>query len=661
MVSCSEHRKNKRLRKNSLEKNSIMKFNTYFIDIIDDKEKLIDTILTILNYVFLNSKISYQTSMWSRGQVVSLTLTFFTSWCYTDPFVFDMFFESRNIKDIIKKLILNDADPTVRKESCTVFNRLFISFDAQKCILYLPKFLNILISFIEEASFVNISENLKRLSSNEEKKLYSPGCKDYFMLLCRLLELLFSQKFIQTNEIDPDHLSKIVQNYIFTRENFELRKNLSEDEGLKGLFSLLNVLFRNKSQLKSKKENKDLIIKVFNCLFELPTLTHKELPKCKNINTRMAVFEFLLELVKGNEDNYVTLTNLLIDQHRHELLGRTLAYPWEYWPHEESRSEFVGLTNLGATCYMASCMQHIFMLNEVRNAILTTNLSSVIKHEAILRELQKMFIFLQESERKAYNPKNFCKVYTMNHQPLNICEQKDMTEFFTDVITKLEEMNGDLKDVVKKHFSGLQSNNVVSLDCPHISQTMEEFYTLRCQVADMRDLYESLNELTIKDTLEGDNMYNCSECGKKVRAEKRACIKKLPKILCFNTMRYTFNMITMTKEKVNTHFSFPLTLDMAPYLEKNLLNLPAEANRFNEDYEVETSTKYELIGVTVHTGTAEGGHYYSFIQDCDPHSSTRNKWFFFNDAEVKLFDKNQIASECFGGENISKTYDKVQE
>ena len=27
------------------------------------------------------------------------------------------------------------------------------------------------------------------------------------------------------------------------------------------------------------------------------------------------------------------------------------------------------------------------------------------------------------------------------------------------------------------------------------------------------------------------------------------------------------------------------------------------------------SDEYELIGVTVHTGTADGGHYYSFIRD----------------------------------------------
>lgn len=51
----------------------------------------------------------------------------------------------------------------------------------------------------------------------------------------------------------------------------------------------------------------------------------------------------------------------------------------------------------------------------------------------------------------------------------------------------------------------------------------------------------------------------------------RACFKVLPRIMCFNTMRYTFNMVTMMKEKVNTHFSFPLQLNMAPYSEEYLM------------------------------------------------------------------------------------------
>lgn len=68
----------------------------------------------------------------------------------------------------------------------------------------------------------------------------------------------------------------------------------------------------------------------------------------------------------------------------------------------------------------------------------------------------------------------------------------------------------------------------------------------------------------------------------------------------------------------------------------------SDSEDFNECYE------YDLIGVTVHTGTADGGHYYSFIRDRT--TSNRDKWFLFNDAEVKPFDPNQIAAECFGGE-----------
>ena len=36
-----------------------------------------------------------------------------------------------------------------------------------------------------------------------------------------------------------------------------------------------------------------------------------------------------------------------------------------------------------------------------------------------------------------------------------------------------------------------------------------------------------------------------------------------------------------------------------------------------ESDEESESYLYELIGVTVHTGTAEGGHYYSFIRERD--------------------------------------------
>jgi hypothetical protein len=51
----------------------------------------------------------------------------------------------------------------------------------------------------------------------------------------------------------------------------------------------------------------------------------------------------------------------------------------------------------------------------------------------------------------------------MDHQPLNTGEQKDMAEFFIDLVSKLEEMTPELKNLVKTLFGGVISNNVVSL------------------------------------------------------------------------------------------------------------------------------------------------------------------------------------------------------
>ena len=46
----------------------------------------------------------------------------------------------------------------------------------------------------------------------------------------------------------------------------------------------------------------------------------------------------------------------------------------------------------------------------------------------------------------------------------------------------MEDMTPELKRIVKKLFCGTLTNNVVSLDCDHVSRTAEDFYTVRCQV-----------------------------------------------------------------------------------------------------------------------------------------------------------------------------------
>ena len=70
-------------------------------------------------------------------------------------------------------------------------------------------------------------------------------------------------------------------------------------------------------------------------------------------------------MVRGSLANYAVLHRRLVLQHA---APAHKPYPWEYWPREEQRSDcgYVGLVNLGATCYMATAVQQLFMIPATR-------------------------------------------------------------------------------------------------------------------------------------------------------------------------------------------------------------------------------------------------------------------------------------------------------
>uniref|UniRef100_A0A8C3UPZ5 Ubiquitin specific peptidase 34 n=1 Tax=Catharus ustulatus TaxID=91951 RepID=A0A8C3UPZ5_CATUS len=561
----------------------------------------------------------------SRHEVTHYSMWLLVSWAHCCSLVKSSLADSDHLQDWLKKLTLLIPETAVRHESCNGLYKLSLSgLDGGDSInrSFLLLAASTLLKFLPDAQALKPI----RIEDYEEETVLRPGCKEYFWLLCKLIDNIHVKDASQTTLLDLDALARHLADCIRSREILDHQDGNIEDDGLTGLLRLATSVIKHKPPFKFSREGQEFLRDIFNLLFLLPSLKDRQQPKCKSHSSRAAAYDLLVEMVKGSVENYRLLHNWVMAQH---MQSSHAPYKWDYWPHDDVRAEcrFVGLTNLGATCYLASTIQQLYMIPEARQAIFTAKYSEDMKHKTTLLELQKMFTYLMVGVKKSN---------------LFIHSQKN---------------------TVKSLFGGVITNNVVSLDCEHVSQTAEEFYTVRCQVADMKNIYESLDEVTIKDTLEGDNMYTCSHCGKKVRAEKRACFKKLPRILSFNTMRYTFNMVTMMKEKVNTHFSFPLRLDMTPYTEDFLMGKNDRKEGFKEDggYLKETeSYEYDLIGVTVHTGTADGGHYYSFIRDIvNPHAYKNNKWYLFNDAEVKPFDSAQLASECFGGEMTTKTYDSV--
>ncbi|XP_055847912.1 ubiquitin carboxyl-terminal hydrolase puf isoform X2 [Episyrphus balteatus] len=671
---------------------SISKPHTFMLEMmeVDSCLKRLASILNDEAHTHFTNQLHIRTGFWGRAQVVQYTMNIMVSFVHSSENARMALWNAPEYCGWVRKFILEDPEPSVRREICAGLYRICLG-NSQSYQELLAPLLQKLISFLPVAEKMTcFQQSHTHFVSDDGKEPYGPACRDYFWLLARLVDTLTPEMVKvsldepNSSAIDIEGLCHTVSKSILCRDFYETRHGY-QDDGLVGLINLMTNLVKYDPPFKFSPNALGFIEKIFEFLFDMPSPTNRQKPKCKSPTSRAAAYDLLVELSKNSANNYSLLHGKLLEQHTP---GPHPPYPWDYWPRDDGRSEcgYVGLTNLGATCYMASCIQHLYMMPQAREAVLVVPPQAAQKHGATLHELQRMFAYLLESERKSYNPRSFCRVYQMDHQPLNTGEQKDMAEFFIDLVSKLEEMTPELKDLVKRLFCGTLSNNVVSLDCGHVSRTAEEFYTVRCQVADMRNLGESLDEVTVKDTLEGDNMYTCSQCGKKVRAEKRACFKKLPQILCFNTMRYTFNMVTMLKEKVNTHFSFPMRLDMSNYVEKTLMphqyleDRRNKASAKNQDLdkktegdsgkivsaenctdEEEETNEYELVGVTVHTGTADGGHYYSFIKERNENTQQHDRWFLFNDAEVKPFDPSQIAAECFGGEMTSKTYDSVTE
>jgi hypothetical protein len=71
--------------------------------------------------------------------------------------------------------------------------------------------------------------------------------------------------------------------------------------------------------------------------------------------------------------------------------------------------------------------------------------------------------------------------------------------------------------------------------------------------------------------------------------------------------------------------------------------------------------QYRLVGVIVHTGSADGGHYYSFVLDRSSNGSDKNAsksgWFEFNDTTVQAWNPADVAGACFGGVDTIDAYD----
>ena len=295
--------------------------------------------------------------------------------------------------------------------------------------------------------------------------------------------------------------------------------------------------------------------------------------------------------------------------------------------YSEKRCGHVGLKNLGCICYMNSIMQQIYMIPTFRYAIMSADdgenpnpnsrYNYSIDDDNLLHQLQNMFTYLTYSDKMDYNPKDFCFSYKdFDGNPINVRAQQDSQEFYNNLCDKIENSlkKTKFKYIVSDVFSGKTCSSLICENCKHISNRFEDYYNLTLEVKNINNLKDSLQKLNVPEIISD---FKCSNCEQKVTINKITSLNKLPNVLVVHLKRFYLDYETFHTKKINSKFEFPKQLNLKHFCAEEITKNFANNNTENETIEIynreDSYYEYELKGINVHTGSADGGHYFSFI------------------------------------------------
>lgn len=358
--------------------------------------------------------------------------------------------------------------------------------------------------------------------------------------------------------------------------------------------------------------------------------------------TREEIYKVFLFL-SNNPDNFELITKeLLEDIIPYDTTFVTNAYA-DRTKLIRAPEGYAGQTNLSNICYLNSLMTQLFMNVGFRKFMLDAPLADDEDvDQELLIETKRLFSYLQNTWQRSVNPSDFIRtIQTYDNEQIDVNVQMDVDEFYNLLFDRWENQikSKELNKKFKSFYGGQLVQQIKSKECEHVSERLEPFSAIQCDIKGKANLEESLSAYVEGEVMQGDNKYLCSSCERHVDAVKRACLKEVPDNLIFHLKRFDFDMLMMLRNKINDEFRFSSCIDMAPY----------QATYLNNPDEPVEPDMFELVGVLVHSGTAESGHYYSFIKERPLATDNSSSWVKFNDAEVSRFQPAEIPNQCYGG------------
>ena len=352
-----------------------------------------------------------------------------------------------------------------------------------------------------------------------------------------------------------------------------------------------------------------------------------------NIIIRNECYNFILALLHGNIQNFEKFFSVnLLDSSKEDKKKEISRYSLATSHKCEG---YVGLRNLQCICYMNSMLQQFFMVPSFRyNLLQVTDGIAPDKNNThnvddnFLHQVQRMFSFLELSERQDYNPFGFCYSFKdWEGNPTDVRIQQDSQEFLNRFFDKVDEAikPTNFKYLLSSIFGGKTCSQLICENgCGSVKNRFEDFYNLSLEVNNMKNVNDSLEKFISPEKIDD---FKCETCNKKVQITKKNSLAELPNVLIIHLQRIFFNYEIDKNEKINSKLEFPRVLNLKQYTIEDMTR--REVAKKNKESAEETNLEnfetdeiyfkhnsyyeYNLVGVVVHLGSADAGHYYSYI------------------------------------------------
>lgn len=307
----------------------------------------------------------------------------------------------------------------------------------------------------------------------------------------------------------------------------------------------------------------------------------------------------------------------------------------------DSRKEtgFVGFKNQGATCYMNSLLQTLYMVSAFRKAVYNMPLpesGNEYSGSELSYALQKVFYELQFSPTVVKTKK---LTESFGWDTTDAFTQHDVQELklilCDELAEKMKKIAPDQPNTLSTLFQGKLLNYIECINVDYKSTREEDFSDLSLNVKGCRNVYDSLEKYTEVEMMSGDNKYRADGFDELQEARKGVKFLKLPPVLQLHLKRFEYDFTRYAMVKINDRYEFETEIDLSRFVENS-----------------DGTDIYCLHSVLVHIGDVNGGHYHVFIRPeidvSDNGPLKASQWFKFDDETVTSASEENAVQDNFG-------------